>query len=341
MYLRQALPRELDYLMVGVREMGVAWQRLEDRYGDVQLQVRALYDHLATVDLRGKEYERLERLHFEVENSSQMALQLGQGEMFGNDLYVVAALLAKLSAQSVDKWIEYAEAWAEPVVTGRNEWTVFRKWLAVCYKKAKRARLTAATAPRPGVVPPANKVVPPSTATSKTTLVCSRCKESGHRRENCPLPSTASGINNVDLEYEHMCDRAQAFATDAERVTAFKDAERRFGKCPLCRNAHTYQRKMGNENVTWPSGRFSSCPLFEAMNPAEKGKALEDKKGCIRCLAWTHQRPVCPKKGRPCQEKVNGTYCNKSHDTALHDSGSRYCEAAHVHAQACTGQEEE
>ena len=32
MYLRQALPRELDYLMVGVREMAVAWQRLEDRY---------------------------------------------------------------------------------------------------------------------------------------------------------------------------------------------------------------------------------------------------------------------------------------------------------------------
>ena len=69
------------------------------------------------------------------------------------------------------------------------------------------------------------------------------------------------------------------------------------------------------------------------MNLAKKGKTLEDKKGCIRCLAWTHQRPVCPKKGRPCQEKVDGSYCNKSHDTALHDSGNKYCEAAHVQAE--------
>ena len=127
-----------------------------------------------------------------------------------------------------------------------------------------------------------------------------------------------------------MCDMASAFATDAERVTAFKDAERRFGKCPVCKNAHTYQHKVGQETVTWPSGRFSSCPNFNSLNPAEKGRVLEEKKGCIRCLAWTHQRPVCPRKGKPCQEKVQGVQCNKSHDTVLHKSGSRYCKANHL-----------
>ena len=164
------------------------------------------------------------------------------------------------------------------MVTGKNEWAVLRKWLGVCYQKAKRARLTAATAPRAGTAQVANKVVPAPAAASKVSLICSRCKESGHRREHCPLPSTGSGINNVELEYEYMCDRAQAYATDAERVTAYKDAEKRFGKCPLCKNPHTYKRTMGKETVTWPSGRLSSCPLFEAMNAAEKGKAVEDKK---------------------------------------------------------------
>ena len=77
LYLRDALPKDLDYLMVGVTKMGVAWERLEDRYGDRQLRVRALYDKLLKVDLRGKEYERLERLHFEVENACVMAAQLG------------------------------------------------------------------------------------------------------------------------------------------------------------------------------------------------------------------------------------------------------------------------
>merc|ERR1712101_102494 len=66
------------------------------------------------------------------------------------------------------------------------------------------------------------------------------------------------------------------------------------------------------------------------MTAEEKGKAIEEKKGCIRCLAWGHQRPACPRKSRPCQEKVQGGLCPKSHDTLLHHSGSRYCEAHHV-----------
>merc|ERR1711867_287493 len=156
LYLKDALPKSIDYLLVGVRQMKVAWERLNDRYGDERLRVRALYDQLLKLELRGREYERLERLHFEVENTCQMAEHMGAGTVFGNDMYVVAGLLAKLSPASVDKWIEYAEGQPEPVVTGVNEWNVFRGWLLTCYKKARRARLTAQTAPRapvqPGVV---------------------------------------------------------------------------------------------------------------------------------------------------------------------------------------------
>merc|ERR1711867_241414 len=144
----KVLRKELDYLMVGVRRLSVALERLEDRYGDVQLQIRALYDQLSNIELRGKEYERLERLHFEVENACEMALQLGAGDIFGNDLYIVSTLVSKLSATSTNKWIEYAEAWPERVVTGRNEWEVWRKWLSLCYQKAKRARLTGQMVPR-------------------------------------------------------------------------------------------------------------------------------------------------------------------------------------------------
>ena len=169
---------------------------------------------------------------------------------------------------------------------------------------------------------------------SKPGVLCSRCREPGHRRENCPQPATTASLNAIHAEFEHMCDRATAFATDADRVSAYKDAERRFGKCPLCKNSHTYERKVGQETVTWPSGRYSSCPNFLAMNAAEKGRLMEEKKGCIRCLSWGHQRPVCPRKSRPCQEKVQGVPCPKSHDTLLHESGSRYCEANHIRLDA-------
>merc|ERR1711867_356898 len=168
---------------------------------------------------------------------------------------------------------------------------------------------------------------------SKPTVICSRCRETGHRREQCPQPATAASLNAVQIEYDHMCDLNVAFATDADRVTAYKDAEKRFGRCPICKNAHTYQRKVGQETVTWPSGRYSSCPNFMAMNAAEKGRVMEEKKGCIRCLSWNHQRPACPKRSRPCTEKVQGVRCPKSHDTLLHQSGSKDCEANHLVAE--------
>ena len=69
------------------------------------------------------------------------------------------------------------------------------------------------------------------------------------------------------------------------------------------------------------------------MNAAEKGWVMEEKKGCIRCLSWNHQRPACPKRSRPCHEKINGSPCPKSHDSLLHESGSKYCEVNHVRTE--------
>ena len=203
----------------------------------------------------------------------------------------------------------------------------------VCYKKAKRARLTSQAAPRVPAQGPGVKTATATSAGGKAGVLCSRCREPGHRRENCPQPATTASLNAIQIEFEHMCDRAAAFATDADRVSAFKDAEKRFGKCPLCKNAHSYQRKVGQETVTWPSGRYSSCPNFMAMNAAEKGRVMEEKKGCIRCLSWNHQRPACPRRSQPCSEKVQGVRCPKSHDTLLHQSSSKYCEANHLVAE--------
>ena len=109
-----------------------------------------------------------------------MAAQLRAEHLFGTDLYVVAGLLAKLSAPSVEKWIEYAEERTEEVITGRNEWQVFRDWLKVCYKMAKRARLAAQVAPR-NPVTTTSKIQPSSVHPTKSGIVCSRCWETGHK----------------------------------------------------------------------------------------------------------------------------------------------------------------
>ena len=91
------------------------------------------------------------------------------------------------------------------MVTGRNEWQVFRDWLKVCYKRAKRARLAAQIGPRPpGQSMP--KVQPAAVTSSRTGIICSRCRETGHKREDCPQPATGASINWVQVEYDHQCD---------------------------------------------------------------------------------------------------------------------------------------
>ena len=109
-----------------------------------------------------------------------MAEQMGAAEVFGNDMYVVSGLLGKLASTSVDKWIEYAEGQPTPVVTGVNEWAIFRQWLLSCYKMAKRARLTAQQAPRTSAPSAVGKSPVGGTTTSKAGIICSRCREKGH-----------------------------------------------------------------------------------------------------------------------------------------------------------------
>ena len=128
-----------------------------------------------------------------------MADHMGAGEVFGADMYVVAGLLGKLSTASVDKWIEFAEEQPQPVVTGKNEWDIFRQWLLVCYKKAKRARLTVQTAPRTLAAPGDSRGTAGVPAGGKAGVICSRCRETGHRRENCPQPATAASLNAIEV----------------------------------------------------------------------------------------------------------------------------------------------
>ena len=73
--------------------MDVIWQRLDDRYGNTHQRTLAIYEKLAKVDLRGRDYERVERLHQEVEWANYMLEQTGDLAAVQNDMYIVNVLL--------------------------------------------------------------------------------------------------------------------------------------------------------------------------------------------------------------------------------------------------------
>ena len=138
----------------------------------------AIISKLGAVELRGKDHDRIERLHFEVEHAVTLMDSAGSGYRFSQDMYIVTTLLEKLSHASAEKWNEYADSQSTPVVRGVNEWTVFREWLAKGYRLAKRARISAGL---PAKSPA--QLVPTKPAPAKP--ICGKCRRIGHRASEC------------------------------------------------------------------------------------------------------------------------------------------------------------
>merc|ERR1711867_38038 len=179
-YLKRALPSSAKHLLTGTKTVEQAWERLDNRFGNTHQRTLAIYERLSKVELKGKDHERVEKLHYEVEAACLLLEQTGSVSAFKNDLYIVNVVVSKLPAMWIDKWLEHAESQEEAVIPGGNEWKIFRSWLAKCYKVAIRARNTTTTAHRgvsgSGTAAPASKPA----ASSEKAKFCARCKSYGH-----------------------------------------------------------------------------------------------------------------------------------------------------------------
>ena len=268
-YLRSALPKEYGWLLTGVQDMANAWERLEGRFGDSQQRVLAIYNKLSMVELRGKEFEKIESLHFEVQHAEALMTSAGTNLSFSHDMHLVPNLLSKLSPASVDRWNDYAEEQPFSVVRGVNEWTTFKAWLEKGYSLAKRSRLSAGLPHRS-----TQQYVPVKPAPAKP--ICNKCRKVGHKPADCPEDFE---VFTVDQE-EDIDNRGLVHLTAAERESRRKDTEKRFGKCKLCGLNHTYKRPVGSDTVDWPSERLSGCPTFMAMTPKQRAELIEARKFC-------------------------------------------------------------
>ena len=235
-YLKNALPKDAKELLLGAHSMELAWERLDKQYGNVQQRTLAVYHKLQRLDLKGKDYDKLERMHREVEHAQHLLETTGDQQVLMTDMFIVNTLLAKLSQNWVDKWLEHVYTQAPNVKTGVDEWPVFRAWLKKCSELAVLARIANTSGLR---APPASTSTPAGRAASR--VVCSRCRMSGHRAVDCPEPGTTAELNAAILDESELSPTTVAFASVSEREQRYKDTEARFGKCP-CAQAITPTR---------------------------------------------------------------------------------------------------
>ena len=112
------------------------------------------------------------------------------------------------------------------------------------------------------------------------------------------------------------------------RVTA----EERAGLCPACRGSHEYQRRLPSGSLPWPSDHMQECKAFQAGNPKQRAKVIQDQGGCVICLSWAHpkfkfQLVWRHTEGGPsigCEEKKGSRVCGCQHHRLLQDSNLAY-----------------
>ena len=96
-----------------------------------------------------------------------------------------------------------------------------------------------------------------------------------------------------------------------------KADQAKYGPCPLCKKGHTFQGRYGIQ----ASSKVQDCKEFTKLSDADKAKTCLQKKICVRCLSWLHQRESCPYEHYVCGIKTDGEKCGKPHHRLLHKCG--------------------
>ena len=96
-----------------------------------------------------------------------------------------------------------------------------------------------------------------------------------------------------------------------------KADQNKYGPCPLCKKGHTFQGRYGIQ----ASSKVQDCKEFTKLSDADKARVCVQKKICVRCLSWLHQRDSCPYEHYVCGYKTDGEKCGKPHHRQLHKCG--------------------
>ena len=113
---------------------------------------------------------------------------------------------------------------------------------------------------------------------------------------------------------------------------AKRKAREAFGKCTVCDQQHSWQRKDGS---WWPRDRLLCCKKFKDMNIQQRAAAVEAAKGCPRCTSWKHVKKDCRMKPNSCGFNSGNSTCQLDHSRMLHGNTNVYCAA--LNASGLTG----
>ena len=246
-HLKRSIPSQHHHLIEGSSRISEAWKRLDEKYADKITASIMVQESLVNLDLKGKEFEKIERLQDEIQRALRLLDSMGARKLLTDDLRIIGRLVSKLPENLQLAWSRHAAE--EPGVTDKGaSWTRFVGWL----DKERQAALIRRQYHLLG-----GGGVKEGEASQRSKLYCSRCKSHGHEVSGCKLPGTMSQIHHANDDPAEPVSQVCA-VSGSDQDKAYAEQEARAGKCPMCGEGHLYQKplqKGGSETVPWPSSQ--------------------------------------------------------------------------------------
>ena len=290
--LRDNVPVQAAKALFGESDMAKAWKLLEGLYGDKDLIANKLKSQLKNIRIKAKhDYDVVIELVTEVNNIVLRLQALGVEEMLHVDNEFLSAVYRALPSNSQVEWLKFDKN------LFRSKWAAAMKFLDEARNQALQ-----------------NKVLLCGFEQIEVDSSCKICDSSDHKTKKCPKKGFTASTNIKQTEV----------LTEAQNKEKMQKERALCGKCPLCKDRHTYFKT--REREYWPSDRLFKCDKFRQMDVKERANMLEKFSCCSKCTSWNHKKDACVTRGK-CSMMVNGTKCEKEHSSMVCGSGNAYCGA--------------
>ena len=287
--LRENIPAQAAKALFGETIMAKAWKLLESLYGDKDLIANKLKQQLKNMKVRGKQdYDIVIDLVTDVKNIVLRLQAIGAEGMLHVDNEFLSAIFRILPNSSQTKWLDFDKS------MDKSKWAALMRFMEVAREQALQTKVLMAGYEK-----------------SESEAACHKCGKTGHKAKKCTEVKANSANVSVDRKDEEDRNKKDK-----------KKAKEECGRCPICKDRHTYLRLKDKEE--WPSDRLFKCEKFKNMSVRDRASTLEKLNCCPKCTSWNHRKADC-KSPAKCGIFISGQKCDGDHSSLVCGSGNAYC----------------
>ena len=319
-HLKANIPVDDKRRVTGAKSLKDAWERLEDIYGNKDLNVLTVKSNLESLVPKAvQDHKRIMEIFEAVETAKGQLENLDSLHYLKDDLGLMNKLVLKLPQADQRQYSQYITS-AAIESDPSSRWDKFYLWLKRLHKSAVQSGLMQMCDKTGQSKSSGDTVV-------RSGITCRTCGGIGHFARACSSKQKSSGSPVVKVNIA-----VSKITTKDDYNKHLADTRKQVGNCPACSQApHSYTRTFPFGKAEWPSNRLDSCPRFISMSPKERGELVERLKACYKCTCWKHQGAACFNRSRSnCSVTSNGNACGGVHNKLLHGSGVAFCHKVEV-----------